>query len=73
MAKKKASERRRKTTIGVNPLDQLEQVPGKGRKKARFKDASPQSEIKEVLLKPRRSKQEGALSKLIKSVLGPWT
>jgi hypothetical protein len=69
MAKrKKTPEPRRRTTIGRNPLDRLEDARRRGKGPVRFKDDGAQGEIKDVLLK-RRAK-EGVLSKLIKSVFG---
>lgn len=68
---KKTLDSRRKSTIGANPLDQLETVPGKKNKRARFKDDSAQTEIKNVLLKRSRPKQ-GVLSRWFKSVLGQF-
>ncbi len=71
MAKQKRSLPKRKSTIGFNPLEQIETLPGKGKKPARFKDEAVQTEIKEVLLKRKKPKQdEGTISKWIKSVQG---
>ena len=69
---KKTPQPHRKSTIGYNPLDQLEQISGKGKKKTKFKDASAQDEIKDVLLKKRTQKM-GPVSKWLKSVLGRFT
>jgi hypothetical protein len=58
----------RKSTIGSNPLDQIEMIRGRNGKKAKFKDETPQAEIKQVLLK-KRPAQEGSVSRWFKSVL----
>ena len=69
---KKTPPPSRKSTIGYNPLDQLEQIPTKGRKKTKFKDASAQDDIKDVLLKKPKQKS-GPISKWFKSVLGRFS
>jgi hypothetical protein len=69
---KKITKPHHKSTIGSNPLDQLELVPGKNRKKAKFKDESPQLEIKQILLQKQRPKGS-SLSRWFKSVLGQFT
>ena len=70
--RRKIPESQRKSTIGFNPLDRLDQIPGKGKKKARFKEATPQSEIREFILKKRRPPKEGMITKWVKSVLGQF-
>ena len=74
MAKqKKKAQRNYRSTIGINPLDQLEQIPTRGKRKAKFKDASAQSEIKDVLLKRPQSQKSGTITKWLKSVLGKFS
>lgn len=73
MAKQKKSEPKRRSTIGFNPLERIEALPGKGksRRPARFKDEGVQTEIKEVLLQRRKRKaQDGTISKWIKGLFG---
>jgi len=71
MPKRKKLESKRKSTIGLNPLEQIHSLPGKGKRAARFKDEGVQTDIKEVLLRrPKSKRDEGTLSKWIKSVQG---
>lgn len=71
MAKAKKEEPKRKSTIGFNPLTQIEALPGKGKRSARFKDEAVQDDIKEVLLRRRKPKaEEGTLTKWIKGLFG---
>ena len=60
----------RKSTIGNNPLDQLELVKGKNWKKPKLKDARTQEEIKQILLKKQRPKKiKTGISGWFKSIL----
>ena len=71
MAKRKKPEPKRKSTIGSNPLEQIQALPGKGKRPARFKDDAVQTDIKEVLLRrPKAKSEEGSLSKWIKGLFG---
>jgi len=71
MSKRKKQQPKRKSTIGSNPLEQIHSLPGKGKRAARFKDEAIQTEIKEVLLRrPKSKREEGTITKWIRSVQG---
>ncbi|MBI4056372.1 MAG: hypothetical protein HY399_02370 [Elusimicrobia bacterium] len=63
--------KRKRSTIGRNPLDQFAKIKTRGKRKVILKDPSAQSQVRELIQKSPR-KRKNTLKQWFKSVLGRW-